>query len=138
METNLFNKSRLANFKMHLKNERQVRQVMLVVVWLAAILLKGYRVEHQNQCDFNIDSDLTSASAKVTTCQRQIKHHGLLFAEAGKKKKEKSSEVIVISVSSAPSKSGGMYPMFIPSCSGGHKGHGGYGRRRRSVSHLQD
>lgn len=51
----------------------------------------------------------------------------ILFAEAGKKKKEKS-EVVVISVNNpAPKGMGHMpYPIFVPSCGG----HGGFGRRR--------
>lgn len=57
---------------------------------------------------------------------------GLLFAEAGKKKKKEKSEVVVISVNNPPQSKhgGGMYPIFIPSCGGGH---GGYGRRKRSI-----
>lgn len=59
---------------------------------------------------------------------------GVLFAEAGKKKKKEKSEVIVISVNNPqPKGHGGMYPIFIPSC-GGHGGYGGYGRRKRSIS----
>lgn len=56
------------------------------------------------------------------------------FAEAGKKKKKEKSEVVVISVNNPGGghKGGGMYPIFIPSCGGGHGGgHGGYGRKRR-------
>lgn len=47
----------------------------------------------------------------------------ILFAEAGKKKKEKS-EVVVISVNN-PKGMGHMYPVYVPSC--GHSG--GFGRR---------
>lgn len=53
----------------------------------------------------------------------------ILFAEAGKKKKKEKSEVVVISVNNPSKGHGGMYPMFVPTCSGGH----GYGRRKRSV-----
>lgn len=54
----------------------------------------------------------------------------VLPAEAGKKKKKEKSEVVVISVNNAQPKGygGGMYPIFVPSCGGGH---GGFGRRRR-------
>lgn len=57
----------------------------------------------------------------------------IVFAEAGKKKKKEKSEVVVISVQNSPAK-GGMYPIFVPSCGGGH---GGYGRRRkRSLAYI--
>ena len=59
---------------------------------------------------------------------------GILFAEAGKKKKKEKSEVVVISVQNPPAKGHGMYPIFIPSCGGHGHGHGhghGYGRRKR-------
>lgn len=63
---------------------------------------------------------------------------GVLFAEAGKKKKKEKSEVVVISVQNPPAKGhyGGMYPIFVPSCGHGHGGygHGGYGRRKRAVA----
>lgn len=56
----------------------------------------------------------------------------VLLAEAGKKKKKEKSEVVVISVNNAQPKGygggGGMYPIFVPSCGGGHAG---YGRKRR-------
>lgn len=55
----------------------------------------------------------------------------VMFAEAGKKKKKEKSEVVVISVQNSPAK-GGMYPIFVPSCGG----HGGYGRRKRSISYI--
>lgn len=58
---------------------------------------------------------------------------GILFAEAGKKKKKEKSEVVVISVNNPqPRGHGGMYPIFIPSCGG----HGGYGRRKRSIGSI--
>jgi len=57
---------------------------------------------------------------------------GVLFVEAGKKKKKEKSEVVVISVQNTPAK-GGMYPIFVPSCGGGH---GGYGRRKRSIKYV--
>ena len=57
---------------------------------------------------------------------------GILFVEAGKKKKKEKSEVVVISVQNTPAK-GGMYPIFVPSCGGGH---GGYGRRKRSLGYI--
>lgn len=57
----------------------------------------------------------------------------ILFAEAGKKKKKEKSEVVVISVNNPSKGHGGMYPMFVPTCSGGH---GGYGRRKRSITPL--
>lgn len=60
--------------------------------------------------------------------------YGVLFAEAGKKKKKSKSEVVVISVQNPPSKSA-MYPVFIPSCGGHHGGH--YGRRKRAIPGLR-
>lgn len=49
----------------------------------------------------------------------------LIFAEAGKKKKSKS-EVVVISVHNAqPKHQEQMYPIFVPTCAGGHGGFGG-------------
>lgn len=58
---------------------------------------------------------------------------GILFAEAGKKKKKEKSEVVVISVNNPQSRGHGeMYPIFIPSCGG----HGGYGRRKRSIGSI--
>lgn len=58
----------------------------------------------------------------------------ILFAEAGKKKKKEKSEVVVISVNGGSGKShgGGMYPIYIPTCGGGHMG--GYGRRRKRAA----
>lgn len=56
---------------------------------------------------------------------------GIMFADAGKKKKKEKSEVVVISVNNPSKGHGGMYPVFIPSC-GGHGGMG-YGRRKRSI-----
>lgn len=58
---------------------------------------------------------------------------GIIFAEAGKKKKKEKSEVVVISVNNPSKGHGGMYPIYIPTC-GGHGG-GGYGRRKRSISY---
>lgn len=55
---------------------------------------------------------------------------GIIFAEAGKKKKKEKSEVVVISVNNPQKGHGGMYPIYIPTCGGGH---GGYGRRKRSL-----
>lgn len=55
---------------------------------------------------------------------------GVMFAEAGKKKKKEKSEVVVISVNNPSKGHAQPYPIFIPSC-GGHSG--GYGRRKRSV-----
>lgn len=41
---------------------------------------------------------------------------GVIFAEAGKKKKKEKSEVVVISVNNPSKGHGGMYPVYIPSC----------------------
>lgn len=82
--------------------------------------------------------DRQSSGSKVTSSSASSREQlatgplGVMFAEAGKKKKKEKSEVVVISVQNSPAK-GGMYPIFVPSCGGGH---GGYGRRKRSIAYV--
>lgn len=76
---------------------------------------------HDEQC-------LLSSSRKVSLFDAF--RSGVLLVEAGKKKKKEKSEVVVISVNNPRGHSGGMYPVFIPSCGGGGHFGGGYGRRR--------
>lgn len=72
-----------------------------------------------NAADHSLSADIAAP----------IRFGGILFAEAGKKKKKEKSEVVVISVNNPSKGHGQMYPVFIPSCGG----HGGYGRRKRST-----
>lgn len=89
----------------------------LILLWLSvAIQILTSNLKSQTQHD--------SIAQRRSLPEDRL--FGVLFAEAGKKKKEKS-EVVVISVNSQ-GKGGhyGGYPMYIPTC-GGHGGGGGYG-----------
>lgn len=78
--------------------------------------------------DLNAQTNQPMVPFEDESNQNQQIGFGLIyFAEAGKKKKKEKSEVVVISVQNSPAKGHGMYPVFIPSCGGGH----GYGRRKR-------
>lgn len=110
---------------------------LLLVLWLGAmaqiiltIIKRDDSLIQQQSLKQRFDDELTSTTRKAFN--QATGPFGVLFAEAGKKKKKEKSEVVVISVQNTPAK-GGMYPIFVPSCSGGH---GGYGRRKRSITYL--
>lgn len=95
------------------------------------------RTQYKNNLNQLITADerTTQVNHKSSSFQDDPTNRmfGIIFAEAGKKKKKEKSEVVVISVNNPSKGHGGMYPIYIPTCGGGHGG--GYGRRKRSISH---
>lgn len=110
----------------HSSNDTVPLRIALLGLWLMLVAQSIYSNFRQPA--------LPNKHDQVQTLNGQeVRHQGskswlsgslLLFAEAGKKKKEKS-EVVVISVNN-PKGMGHMYPVYVPSC--GHSG--GFGRRR--------
>ena len=121
---------------------------VLFALWLALILhliyanLKSTNSRDQPKQLHSAVENSTTKEAEESISASYVNNRktydtsfGILFAEAGKKKKKEKSEVVVISVQNLPAKGhGGMYPIFVPSCGGGHGGYGGYGRRKRSIA----
>ena len=102
------------------------RSTLVLFIWLCLVI----------QIIFTSFSDRQATDPSVSIRDTAVWPRGsltggVLFAEAGKKKKKEKSEVVVISVQNSPAK-GAMYPIFVPSC-GGHGSHGSYGRRKRSI-----
>lgn len=123
-------------------------KTLLLLIWLIAFAqiivsnINQFSLDnvHQSTSSFGNEPNKQDSSTQANQISASISENAIkdeppsrgrpfiIFAEAGKKKKEKS-EVVVISVTNpSPKGMGHMpYPIFIPSCGGGH---GGFGRRK--------
>lgn len=116
------------------KSDSILLKKLYLLLWITFIaqqvLFSSTLYNHQltDMFELNKLQDTIVTDDRIKLQQSNVLFPGILFVEAGKKKKEKS-EVVVISVNNPSKGHGGMYPIYIPTCGGSHGG--GFGRKKR-------